>query len=78
MIKKCETCTLESEYENHFKGKYCTECYFSQLAQLEGENSELRRFKSEILSIIDNSEGVVGWHQNGDVAYWNEFGLEGG
>lgn len=50
----------------------------SIIEELEKENEALKAFKKDIIGIISQSEGVMGWHLNGDLATWDEFGLEGG
>jgi hypothetical protein len=32
-------------------------------------------WRDDILDIVEKSEGVVGWHQNGDIAEWDWFGF---
>lgn len=39
------------------------------------ERVEHQRLREEIEYIKNNSEGVVGWHKNGDIASWEEVGL---
>ena len=33
----------------------------------------LREALDNLLHIVDSSNGVVGWHMNGNVAEWDEF-----
>lgn len=33
----------------------------------------LRAFRDEVVAVIDNSQGVIGWHLNGDIAKWDEL-----
>ena len=42
---------------------------------LQAKVEELEAWKSDMLDIINNSQGVVGWHLNGDMATWGEFDL---
>jgi hypothetical protein len=37
-------------------------------------NDCLREVLENLRSIISESKGVVGWHLNGDIAEWDEFG----
>lgn len=39
---------------------------------LAAENAGLKEVINEVRSIIANSHGVSGWHQNGDIAEWDE------
>ena len=41
------------------------------LADLQAEAMLL----SDLRAVADSSEGVAGWHQNGDLADWDELGL---
>lgn len=34
----------------------------------------MREVLEEILAIVNESRGVAGWHLNGDIAPWDEFG----
>jgi myosin heavy subunit len=42
--------------------------------KLETSNTAMRKTLIEVRNIIDESEGVTGWHLNGDIASWGEFG----
>lgn len=41
-------------------------------AALAAENAGMKEVINEVRSIIANSHGVSGWHQNGDIAEWDE------
>lgn len=41
---------------------------------LEKQNKELKDALSGVLDITYDSTGVAGYHQNGDIASWGEFG----
>jgi hypothetical protein len=42
-------------------------------ARLIAAAPDLLTALESLMSIIDESRGVVGWHLNGDVANWGEF-----
>ena len=42
-------------------------------AKLIAEAPELLEALTNILKIVEDSEGVVGYHLNGDTAKWDEF-----
>ena len=44
-----------------------------EIDQLKAEKSDLLEALEELASVIDESEGVAGWHLNGAVARWDEF-----
>lgn len=44
----------------------------ANLAVLAAENAGLKEEINEVRSIVANSHGVSGWHQNGDIAEWDE------
>lgn len=52
----------------------------SQLKEVERENEALKRnlqeantYIADVEDIISQSQGVAGYHLNGDIAYWDEF-----
>ena len=53
--KQCKTCSFSSEYEGHFEGVYCTNCYFGRVSQLEQQNAKLRELVEEIKPIITDA-----------------------
>ena len=44
-----------------------------EIAELKAKIAGLREALGNIMDIIDNSQGLCGWHLNGDIAYWGEF-----
>lgn len=44
----------------------------TNLVALVAENAGLKEVINEVRSIVANSHGVSGWHQNGDIAEWDE------
>ena len=51
-----------------------------RIAELEAENAAikaerdgLRAIGEEIMGIVKESTGVVGWHLNGDILRWEQF-----
>lgn len=44
-----------------------------QIAQLTAELAALCTFRDEVVSVMNNSEGVVGWHKNHTIATWDEL-----
>lgn len=42
-------------------------------ARLMAAAPDLVEALEAMLGIVNNSEGVTGWHRNGDVATWDEF-----
>jgi len=63
---------MNSKYELATK-----ETLLKKIAQLESEVSTLKAAITNVAELIDNSSGVSGLHQNGDIAGWDEL-LEGG
>lgn len=52
---------------------------YQRYSDLARENARLRmaiRQTLEELTIMDDSQGVAGWHLNGNVATWDEVGFE--
>lgn len=45
----------------------------AQLDALAAENTALNEVISAVRGVADNSEGIAGWHLNGDVARWDEI-----
>ncbi|EKK0998795.1 hypothetical protein PJ960_001060 [Escherichia coli] len=43
-----------------------------KFSALAAENAGMKEVINEVRSIIANSHGVSGWHQNGDIAEWDE------
>lgn len=35
--------------------------------------ASLRMLSKDLVALADESTGVAGWHQNGDIAKWDEF-----
>lgn len=44
-----------------------------ELAKAKARLAEYEGAVGGLLSIIDESEGIQGWHRNGDTADWSEF-----
>lgn len=44
-----------------------------EINQLKAEKAELLEALEELASVIDESEGVAGYHMNGTVAQWDGF-----
>ena len=44
-----------------------------KLDALAAENAALNEVISAVRGVADNSEGIAGWHLNGDVAGWDEI-----
>lgn len=57
---------LESKLE------YATELVTERNA-LEAERDRLRDCLHDFIDLADHSEGVAGWHMNGDVLTWEEI-----
>jgi len=51
---------------------YADELY-DEVKRLERQLAEAREVIGNILNITYDSEGVAGYHDNGDVALWEEF-----
>lgn len=65
---KCAT-LLEEKYHDKKKiSELATRC-----AELVAENIVLHRAIKALQGVIENSDGVAGWHSNGDVATWEEI-----
>ena len=45
----------------------------TQLAEKDAEIQRLKGMLSDVNNIVYDSEGVAGYHNNGDVALWDEF-----
>ncbi|MCX8914778.1 hypothetical protein [Vibrio parahaemolyticus] len=63
MIPKSEHDSLSET--NKKLASYCNE--------LAAKNRKLESVLSDVLAIVDESDGVAGYHQNGDIAVWSEF-----
>lgn len=48
-----------------------------EIENMSRENSSMRHCLNSVSDLIDNSDGVAGLHQNGDIAEWGEL-REGG
>jgi len=46
-----------------------------ELNKPPSELEQLRAFKREAEAVMNETRGVAGWHQNGDIATWEEVGL---
>ncbi|NCC95658.1 MAG: hypothetical protein EOM02_02350 [Synergistales bacterium] len=46
-----------------------------EIDRLKAEKAELMEALEGLANVIDESEGVAGWHLNGAVAPWSEFGF---
>ncbi len=44
-----------------------------KLAAMAKQRDVLREALDGVLGVMNNSQGVVGWHQNGDIATWDEL-----
>lgn len=59
--------------------EYASPCFVrdlvDELLSLRVIKSDLLEALEEIASVIDESGGVAGWHLNGAVAPWDEFGF---
>lgn len=65
---KCAT-LLEERYHDKKKiSELATRC-----AELLAENIALHRAIKATQGVIENSDGVAGWHSNGDIAAWEEI-----
>jgi hypothetical protein len=62
-------------------GAYVASPGIGSLAQqLAGERAKVRRLGAELRAVRDvirESVGVAGWHLNGEIAAWDEFGWPG-
>lgn len=48
------------------------EYYQARSDKLFAENAALRAALEECVYFADNSQGIVGWHLNGDILPWNQ------
>ncbi|MCX4033853.1 hypothetical protein [Aeromonas caviae] len=44
-----------------------------KLAAMTNQRDVLREALNGVLGVMNNSQGVVGWHKNGDIATWDEL-----
>lgn len=44
-----------------------------KLAAMTKQRDVLREALNGVLGVMNNSQGVVGWHKNGDIATWDEL-----
>lgn len=49
-------------------------CYRCLYEDMKAENAKLRKVANEVWAVIKDSNGVDGFHLNGDTALWDEFG----
>ena len=61
---------LESKLE---EARYSATDYAMKLGRANEKLAEAREVIGNILNITYDSEGVAGYHDNGDVALWEEF-----
>ena len=57
----------------HSNDNSCAGCAKVKIQRLERQLAEAREVIGNILNITYDSEGVAGYHDNGDVALWEEF-----
>lgn len=48
-------------------------CKSDDVEPLEESHAEILSALQDLLAIVENSRGVLGYHLNGDVAEWGEF-----
>ncbi|WP_115447825.1 hypothetical protein [Escherichia coli] len=65
---KCATLLEEKYYDKKKISELATRC-----AELVAENIVLHRAIKATQGVIENSDGVAGWHSNGDIAAWEEI-----
>ena len=39
--RRCKTCNFESDFDNHFRGDFCLDCFFGEISKLEQKVSQL-------------------------------------
>lgn len=44
-----------------------------EMAELKRENAALREALEELVYFADNSQGIAGWHLNGEVFTWDQI-----
>lgn len=47
----------------------------NEIKKLEQELKELKDYLTDLEQVVNNSSGIAGWHQNGDVATFEEVGI---
>lgn len=47
----------------------------ARISGLEAQIENKDKYISDVDDIICNSQGVAGWHLNGEIATWDELGL---
>lgn len=81
----CSVCVAENNQRQQpqpqflgvFAGEeiYGDETTKKAIEHLQAELDQLRHEVAQYREIRAGSQGVAGWHQNGDVADWEEFEL---
>jgi hypothetical protein len=56
------------------KGLACA--FGTQLLLLEQHRDTLLEALNDVQDVMNNSQGVAGWHKNGDIATWESWRLE--
>lgn len=80
---KCKSCRLTRTdgaiYHNHdwcfetAKKYWNTRTESTELEQIRKERDEIRKAAESMMMVVNESNGVFGYHLNGDVSEWDEL-----
>lgn len=67
---------INNKYDAEFiaEAREALPYWLGRVVELEATVLHLQTVIKGILAIINQSEGVAGWHLNGEIAKWEEFG----
>jgi len=68
----CPDCGYQWRHGQH-GGHSCLTRIKTEMTTLKSERQELLKSLESLLDITADSQGVAGYHLNGDVAEWGEF-----
>lgn len=74
--RKCPRCKQTRPIAEFATNGYCKACDSERKRNPSGPKAELAKARAIIADFMDlvrGSDGIVGWHKNGDVAEWDEF-----
>ena len=61
----------DAQYIKELEARCCRAV--EKIERLTAENSAMREALDDFVMLIAESNGVDGWHLNGDIAEWNEL-----
>lgn len=65
--------TVDGDTRNYIARKQVEAQNKELLEQIKKLEASLRMLSSDLVALTEQSDGVAGWHQNGEIAKWDEF-----